>query len=95
MRQEVSITRHISGDPSAQKPSTQRIVTRKVTNADEECYYGGHRHRGICLILEHDEFKPSLQLSERKGSEVDLKAANATFSKLGFEVMELEILNRS
>ncbi len=41
---------------------------------------------GMCLILEHNEFKPSLYLSERRGSEVDLKAASETFSRMGFEV---------
>ena len=70
-----------------QKPSTQKVITRKVDSKDEDCYYAGNKHRGICLILENDEFKPSLQLSDRKGSEVDLKSANATFSKLGFEVI--------
>jgi hypothetical protein len=32
------------------------------------------------------QFAPNLQLSRRKGSEVDLKAANDCFTNLGFEV---------
>jgi len=41
---------------------------------------------GICLIFEHEEFKPSMALSQRKGSEADLKMAQRCFVSMGFEV---------
>jgi hypothetical protein len=61
----------------------QRTVAASL---EEECYVTDHEKRGICLIIENDQFQPSLQLSGRRGSEVDLKAANDTFTNLGFEV---------
>ena len=48
--------------------------------------------RGICLLIENDQFQPNLQLSGRKGSEIDLKAANDTFTSLGFEVAKVILL---
>ncbi len=41
----------------------------------------------MCVVLEHCEFKPSLHLSDRRGSDLDLKAVNECFSELGFEVI--------
>jgi hypothetical protein len=60
---------------------------------EEECYVTDHERRGICLIIENDEFQPNLQLSGRRGSEVDLKAANDCFTNLGFEVRMDNFLN--
>ena len=70
-----------------QFPVHQRTLLRPVTSLmEEECYVTDHERRGICLIIENDAFQPNLQLSGRRGSEVDLKAANDCFTTLGFEV---------
>ena len=74
--------------PLQQYPIHQRTVQRVVAaGLEEECYAMDQERRGICLIFENDQFQPSLQLSSRRGSELDLKAANDTFTALGFEVL--------
>jgi len=71
---------------STMAPPTQKVIKRLSKEIEEECYSNRNEHRGICLILEHDVFAPNLQLSERAGSNVDLRVANKCFTDLGFEV---------
>ncbi len=40
----------------------------------------------MCLILEHDRFRQDLHLSDRRGSEMDTKAAQECFSEMGFDI---------
>jgi hypothetical protein len=50
---------------------------------------GNNSNEGLKIFpktLNYFQFAPNLQLSRRKGSEVDLKAANDCFTNLGFEV---------
>ncbi len=44
----------------------QKIVRETRPATEEECYSTEYQARGICLVLEHDEFKPSMHLSSRK-----------------------------
>ena len=58
-------------DPSTQVPPLQKSAAREVrAGLLEECYPTDHANRGVCLILEHDTFRPDMSLSPRKGSEV-------------------------
>lgn len=50
---------------------------------EEESYSNEYRKRGLCLILEHDEFKPSMRLSGRRGSEVSLEKVHLIRTHLG------------
>ena len=78
----------------SKKKEQKAIVQPKATKfivgpSEEECYSTDNRRRGICFVISNDDFHPSLRLSERKGSEVDLKGVEATFQNLGFEVRVL------
>ena len=53
---------------------------------EELCYANDFLNRGVCLIVEYDQFRSDMGLSSRKGSEVDLKACNELFGKMGFDV---------
>merc|ERR1719270_930547 len=67
---------------SSMAPPLQKVMKIMSKEIEEECYSNKNDHRGICLILEHDIFAPNLQLSERAGSGVDLRAANKCFTEL-------------
>lgn len=53
-------------------------------------YNMSHKHRGICLILDNENFSPTAtstrNLSKRVGSHVDSKSVAGLFSSLGFQV---------
>lgn len=51
----------------SQKPVIQRSATRMSKPLEETCYFTGYAKRGTCLILEWDEFRADLGLSDRKG----------------------------
>ena len=57
-----------------------------ITETDDEYYSAQGEERGVCLILENDEFHPSLDVSRKGGSEVDKKLIENSFKSLGFEV---------
>ena len=49
----------------------QRSTVRETrAGLVEECYPTDNANRGVCLIFEHDTFRPDMNLSPRKGSEV-------------------------
>lgn len=73
-------------EPKIVPKPLQRFVEKMSEPSLEACYPMDNKKRGICLIIEHDTFSPNLQLSNRKGSEVDLHATNEVFTQLGFEV---------
>merc|ERR1711872_146833 len=51
-----------------------------ITETDDEYYSAQGEERGVCLILENDEFHPSLEdLKPRGGSEVDRKLIENSF----------------
>ena len=57
--------------PSTQVPPLQRSTVREIrAGLVEECYPTDNANRGVCLIFEHDTFRPDMNLSPRKGSEV-------------------------
>ncbi|TRY74484.1 hypothetical protein TCAL_01321, partial [Tigriopus californicus] len=76
----------IVAPPGTQVPSHQRAIRRVMPAIEEDCYNTKHEERGLCLILEHDEFRPQLNMSNRKGSEMDLKALTSLFNRMGFNV---------
>jgi len=63
-----------------------------IKDDDDDSYSTSHTQRGVCLILENDEFHPSLQISNRGGSGVDSSLMVQTFNTLGFKVRHLQNL---
>lgn len=59
-----------AADPATQVISLQRVVKKVRPAMEEDCYADDHKKRGLCLIFEHDTFRPDMCLSPRKGSEV-------------------------
>ena len=57
-----------------------------IKDEDNDGYSTSHNQRGVCLILENDEFHPSLEISNRGGSGVDSRLMVQCFQGLGFEV---------
>ena len=60
-----------------------------IKDDDDDSYSTSHTQRGVCLILENDEFHPSLQISNRGGSGVDSSLMVQTFNTLGFKVRKI------
>ena len=57
-----------------------------IKDEDNDRYSSSHSKRGVCLILENDEFHPSLEISNRGGSGVDSGLMIKCFTTLGFDV---------
>ena len=57
-----------------------------IKDEDNDRYSSSHSKRGVCLILENDEFHPSLEISNRGGSGVDSGLMVQCFTTLGFDV---------
>ena len=57
-----------------------------IKNEDNDRYSSSNSKRGVCLILENDEFHPSLEISNRGGSGVDSGLMIKCFKTLGFDV---------
>ncbi|CAL8096732.1 unnamed protein product [Orchesella dallaii] len=60
--------------------------------ANDDAYSIDHPHRGRCLIFNHIRFDKTQGLSERVGSEVDVKSIQSTFEHLGFQLTTYEDL---
>ncbi len=73
-------------NPRTQVPKPRKPLKRVRPETEEVCYSSDNTKRGICLIFEHDTFRPDMNLSARKGSEVDLKSAISLFNAMGFDV---------
>lgn len=61
-----------------------------TTPIDSIDYNMCHRYRGICLILDNENFSPhgiTRNLSKRVGSGVDSEALESLFTRLGFDVV--------
>ena len=71
-------------DLSEKAEALRKSVT--IKEEDEDSYATSHSKRGVCLVLENDEFHPSLGISNRGGSGVDSTAMVQAFKTLGFEV---------
>ena len=63
----------------------QLKVSVTMKDEDNDCYDSSHSQRGVCLILENDEFHQSLEISNRGGSGVDSSKMIDCFKILGFE----------
>ena len=74
-------------DLSEKADDLRKSVT--IKDDDDDRYSTSQTQRGVCLILENDEFHPSLQISNRGGSGVDSSLMVQTFNTLGFEVRKI------
>lgn len=66
-----------------------------IKDEDNDCYSSSNSKRGVCLILENDEFHPSLEISNRGGSGVDSGLMIKCFKTLGFDVRHEQNLTAS
>lgn len=72
---------------NSQYPIVPPMLTTPVDSLD---YNMCHKYRGICLILDNENFAPhgiTRNLAKRVGSNVDCEALVGLFSKLGFDVV--------
>lgn len=66
------------------------VLPTLTTAIDSIDYNMCHKYRGICLILDNENFAPhgiTKNLAKRLGSKVDTDALMTTFGKLGFDVV--------
>lgn len=86
---EMFLTHHQRHSPTKveDKAESEEEIVKKVFRIDQsEAYPSLGTRRGLCLIFDNDMFHTSLNLSDRKGSEVDRTLMENVFNKLQFEV---------
>lgn len=69
-------------------PVIPQVLPTPIDSLD---YNMCHKYRGVCLIINNENFAPhgvTKNLAPRIGSDVDSKAVMALFGKLGFDVLE-------
>jgi len=71
-------------DLKEKEEQLKRSVTINIQDNDR--YSNDYNQRGVCLILENDEFHESLEISNRGGSGVDASVLIRCFKTLGFEI---------
>ncbi|CAL1675727.1 unnamed protein product [Lasius platythorax] len=64
------------------KPSTSAAVMPVPIDADR--YNMNHKHRGKCIIFNHEEFDENVD--KREGSTTDVKRLQKSFDRLGFDI---------
>lgn len=64
------------------KPSTSAAVMPVPIDADR--YNMNHKHRGKCIIFNHEEFDENVD--KREGSTTDVKRLQKSFGRLGFDI---------
>ncbi|XP_046587826.1 caspase-1-like isoform X2 [Neodiprion lecontei] len=69
------------------------ITALMPVSLESEQYNMSHANRGTCLIFNHEVFETGF--SKREGSSIDAKRIEATFTKLGFDVVIRDNLEHS
>ncbi|XP_046603655.1 caspase-1-like [Neodiprion virginianus] len=69
------------------------ITAMMPVSRESEQYNMSHANRGTCLIFNHEVFETGF--SKREGSSIDAKRIEATFTKLGFDVVIRDNLEHS
>lgn len=64
------------------RPSTSAAIMPVLIDADR--YNMDHKHRGKCIIFNHEEFDENVD--KREGSTVDVKRLQESFGRLGFDI---------
>ena len=72
-------------DLKEKEEQLKRSVTINIQDNDR--YSNDYNQRGVCLILENEEFHESLALPKRGKSGVDASVMIRFFKTLGFEVI--------
>ena len=65
------------------------------THKDDEKYNMNHKRRGKAIIFNHMDFKPSLKLESRHGTNFDRDNLEVKLKDLGFKVVVYDDLPKS